>query len=93
MCTIYFSISGSPEKNFRFHTSLQKQIETVAKLTRTRKYNSSTKTSHIPYRYLLLDEILLGVPVEEPNLEDDVRVGDPLSHVPIPKDCWIRILS
>ncbi len=31
--------------------------------------------------YLVLDEIILGVPVEEPNLEDNIGVGDPLRHV------------
>jgi hypothetical protein len=32
----------------------------------------------------VLDEILLGVPVEELNLEDDIGVGDPLRHVKVP---------
>jgi hypothetical protein len=35
--------------------------------------------------YLILYEILLRVPVEEPNLEDDVGVGDPLRHVQVPQ--------
>jgi hypothetical protein len=35
--------------------------------------------------YLIFDEILLRVLAEEPNLEDDVGVGDPLSHVKVPK--------
>ncbi len=34
---------------------------------------------------LTLDEILLRVLVEEPNLEDDVGVGDPLRHVEVPQ--------
>jgi hypothetical protein len=33
--------------------------------------------------YLIFDEILLCVPVEEPNLEDDFGVGDPLRHVQV----------
>ncbi len=35
--------------------------------------------------YLIVDEILLGVPVEETNLEDDIGVGDPLRHVQVPQ--------
>jgi hypothetical protein len=35
--------------------------------------------------HLIFDEILLGVPVEEPNLEDDVGVGDPLPHLQVPQ--------
>jgi hypothetical protein len=35
--------------------------------------------------YLLFDEILLGVPVQEPNLEDDIGAGDSLRHVQVPQ--------
>jgi len=35
--------------------------------------------------YLIFDEILLRVLVQEPNLEDDIGVGDPLRHVQVPQ--------
>ncbi len=36
--------------------------------------------------YLTFDEILLGVPVEKPNLEDDTGVGDFLRHVQVSRE-------